>query len=78
MVSLNEEDALRIILGTPVYETPIAARERAEQSLKEPQGRDDVGGSEQPTKEPRTHAVARQGHIQMQVSYLQKIQGSHI
>ncbi|XP_034251665.1 pleckstrin homology domain-containing family M member 1 isoform X2 [Thrips palmi] len=35
MMALNEEEALKIILGTPVNETPIAAKLRAEESNAE-------------------------------------------
>lgn len=35
MMALNEEEALKIILGTPVHETPISAKLRAEESNAE-------------------------------------------
>lgn len=35
MMALNEEEALKIILGTPVNESPIAARHRAEETSEE-------------------------------------------
>lgn len=38
MMTLNEEEALKRILGTPVNETPISARLRAEETAAESKG----------------------------------------
>lgn len=71
MMELNEEEALKIILGTPVNEAPIAAQVRAEESNAEKEGADNTKSLpeksantelvEDSKPDPQTNASAGEG-----------------